>query len=165
MIARRVVVMGVAGSGKTTVGLRLASLLDARFVDADDVHPPTNVEKMASGVPLTDADRAPWLRRLRDELAGDGSTVVTCSALKRRYRDVLRAAGEVTFVFLDIDRDAVIERVAGRDGHFMKADMVDSQFADLEPPQADEHDIVAVDAERSITEVVDAAFDAVTGAR
>lgn len=164
MVIRRVVVMGVSGSGKTTVGLRLASLLDARFVDADAVHPPANVEKMASGVPLTDADRAPWLGRLRDELAGAGSTVVTCSALKRRYRDVLREAGGVTFVFLDIDRDAAIERVAGREGHFMKVDMVDSQFADLEPPQADEHDIVVVDAEPFIADVVEAAFDAVIGA-
>lgn len=153
--------MGVAGSGKTTVGLELASRLGARFVDADDVHPPENVEKMASGVPLTDADRAPWLGHLRDELAGNGPTVVTCSSLKRRYREVLREAGDVTFVFLSIDRDAVVDRLFGRHGHFMKSDMVESQFADLEWPHADEHDIIVVDAARPISDVVDAALNAV----
>lgn len=148
--------MGVAGSGKTTVGELLAGRLDARFVDADAAHPPENVAKMAAGVPLTDDDRAPWLVRMRDELASGRSVVVTCSALKRRYRDVLREAGGVTFVFLDADREVVRTRVDRRRGHFMKAEMVDGQFADLERPQADELDVVVVDADRYTDDILDA---------
>lgn len=165
-MAARVVVMGVSGSGKTTIGRRLADRIGARFIDADEVHPISNVEKMAAGIPLTDADRAPWLRLLRDELAtgaddGDG-VVVTCSALARRYRDVLRETPGVVFVYLQIDADAVTERVAGRSDHFMGAGMVESQFAVLEPPGPDEHDVVVIDAHAPIDAVVDAAVDAVT---
>lgn len=159
----RVVVMGVAGSGKTTVGERLAERWQARFVDADSVHPPANVAKMAAGIPLDDEDRAPWLRRLHDELATSDAIVVTSSALKRRYRDVLRAAGDVTFVFLDVGRDLAAERIGGRRDHFMKTDMVESQFAALEPPQPDEHDVVTVNGSRPVDELVTEITDALTG--
>jgi gluconokinase len=164
MATLRVVVMGVSGSGKSTVGERLARRLRARFVDADSVHPPANVAKMAAGLPLTDADRAPWLSALRDELAaGDDRVVVTCSALKRSYRDVLRDAGDVTFVFLHVDRETAAERVAGRHGHFMRADMVDGQFAVLQPPEPDEGDVVEVDATMPIGAVMQALTDALAG--
>ena len=159
MTTRRIVVMGVSGSGKTTVGERLASRLDAAFVDADTVHPPANIEKMSAGIPLTDDDRGPWLRRLRDELHAAEPIVVTCSALKRRYRDVLREAGQIVFVFLEVDRDTVRTRVAGRTDHFMPADMIDSQFATLEPPTDDEDDVMFVDAARPVSHVVDVIVD------
>jgi len=155
MAGPRIVVMGVSGSGKTTVGERLADRLDARFIDADAVHPPANVAKMSAGIGLTDVDRAPWLQRLRDELATSDEIVVTCSALKRAYREVLRGAGDVTFVFLNVERDVAAARVAERTGHFMKRDMVDSQFATLEPPDPDEHDIVVVDAGRTVDAIME----------
>src|SRR6478752_5823950 len=119
MGAVRIVVMGVAGSGKTTVGRDLADALGAAFLDADSVHPPANVAKMSAGEPLTDDDRWPWLARLRAELRSSESIVVACSALKRRYRDLLRHAGEVRFVFLDLDADAARDRATHREGHYM----------------------------------------------
>lgn len=152
--------MGVAGSGKTTVGVRLAERLGAGFMDADDAHPPENVAKMAAGRPLTDEDRWPWLHSLRDGLAASQALVVTCSALKRAYRDVLRGAGGVRFVFLDVDPELATRRVAGRSGHFMTTAMVASQFADLEVPTSDEPDVVAVDASLPL----DALLSAATGA-
>lgn len=152
--ALRIVVMGVAGSGKTTVGTQLAAQLGARFVDGDDLHPGANVAKMSAGVPLTDADRWPWLARVRDELRDGAPVVVACSALARRYRDALRVAGGVRFAFLDLDPDAASERAAKRSDHFMGAHMVASQFATLEHPAADETDVVAVDATASPAAVV-----------
>lgn len=162
-MAERVVVMGVSGSGKTTIGRRLAGRLGARFVEADDAHPPANVAKMAAGIPLTDADRAPWLESLRDDLAAAGAVVVTCSALARRYRDVLRQIPGVVFVFLDVGPETAAARVGRRRGHFMKSDMVDSQFAALESPAPDEHDVVVVDAEQPIEDVVESAAASLTG--
>lgn len=161
----RVVVMGVAGSGKTSVGERLAARLGAAFVDADEVHPPENVAKMAAGTPLTDADRWPWLERLRDVLAGHERVVVTCSALKRSYRDVLRGAARVRFIHLDVARPVLEERLADRTGHFMAAGMLDSQLATLEPPTADERDVEIVRVSSTSTsagQVVDEAYARVT---
>jgi len=152
---RRLVVMGVAGSGKTTVGTRLADRLGTEFVDADSAHPPENIDKMAAGIPLTDADRRPWLLELRRRLESSERVVVTCSALRRPYRDLLRDVDDVSFLFLDVDRATVLERLNARRGHFMKADMVASQFDALEPPEPDEHDIVAVDATQPIAHVLD----------
>ena len=140
----RIVVMGVAGSGKTTVGKRLAARLEAEYVEADDVHPSANVEKMSAGIPLTDDDRWPWLERLRSELAERQRVVVTCSALKRSYRDVLRRADGVRFVFLDVDREVLEARLADRTDHFMASSMLDSQVDTLEPPGADETDVSAI---------------------
>ncbi len=150
----RIVVMGVAGAGKTTVALELAARLGARYVEGDDLHPPDNVARMAAGVPLTDDDRAPWLDRLASELAAGGDVVATCSALRRRYRDVLRRAGGVRFVFLDLDPATAARRAAGRTGHFMPPTMVASQFETLERPTADEADVVTVDARGAIDDVV-----------
>lgn len=142
---RRIVVMGPAGAGKTTLGASLAARLGASFLDADDAHPPANIEKMARGEPLDDEDRAPWLQVLRDALAGEERIVVTCSALKRRYRDMLRCAGPVQFVELRVDEATAAQRVGRRSGHFMKAGMVAGQFGEWEPPGADEADVLSVD--------------------
>jgi gluconokinase len=135
-----VLVMGVAGSGKTTVGELLAVQLGWDFVDADDVHPPANIAKMAAGQPLTDEDRAPWLAALRqrisDHLAQGKNAVVTCSALKKRYREVLVVDREkVKIVHLHGSPELLLSRIAGRKGHFMSASMLDSQLAALEPPE------------------------------
>ncbi len=151
---QRIVVMGVAGSGKTTVGSRLADRLGADFVDADSAHPSENVAKMSAGVPLSDDDRRPWLLALRRELSS-ASIVVTCSALRRSYRDLLRVPGGVRFVFLDIDAATAVRRLGARAGHFMRADMVDSQFADLERPEPDEPDVMTVDGTRPLEAIVD----------
>jgi gluconokinase len=144
----RIVVMGVASSGKSTMGARLAARLGTSFVDGDTLHPSDNVDKMSAGVPLDDADREPWLERIRDTLAANDSIVVACSALRRRYRDVIRGAGEVRFVFLDLDEDAARRRAAQRKGHFMGAEMVASQFGTLERPAPDESDVVTIDVSR-----------------
>jgi carbohydrate kinase (thermoresistant glucokinase family) len=133
------VIMGVTGAGKTTVGEKLASELGWRFHDADDFHPPANKVKMNAGVPLTDEDRWPWLRALRsviEQALADGAhAVVTCSALKQAYRDVLAGGLEgVRFVHLTGDPGVVAARLAGRHGHFMNPALLDSQIATLEPP-------------------------------
>ncbi|MGH3730909.1 MAG: gluconokinase [Micromonosporaceae bacterium] len=134
-----VVVLGVSGSGKTTVGLLLAARLGWRYVDADDHHPETSLEKMRAGVPLSDADRWPWLRTLGRMLDGPAETVLACSALRRGYRDVL-ADGRpgVRFVYLAVAREVVAGRVSGRTGHFFPPALLDSQYAALEEPSPDE---------------------------
>lgn len=152
------VVMGVAGSGKSTVARRLARTLGARFIEGDRLHPPANVARMASGQPLTDAHREGWLDAVAREIVasvarGDGA-VAACSALKRLYRDRLRmACGTILFVHLDVARDVAGKRVAGRRSHFMPASLVDSQFATLEPPGDDEAALV-VDATLPIDAIV-----------
>lgn len=140
-----VVVMGVTGAGKSTVGEALAARLGVPFADADDFHSPENVAKMRAGVPLDDADRLPWLGAVGAWLAGhqDTGAVVTCSALKRAYRDVLREkAPNVTFLHLAGDEETVRKRVAHRPGHFMPASLVRSQYDTLEPLQVDERGVV-----------------------
>ncbi len=137
--ARAIVVMGVSGSGKTTIGLALARELGWRFVDADDFHSATNVAKMRAGTPIDDADREPWLARLRAEidcgLQTNESLVVACSALKERYRTALTGDPDrVTFVHLDGDRAVLESRLKERGGHFMNPVLLDSQRADLEVP-------------------------------
>lgn len=142
-----IVVMGVAGSGKTTVAALLAGRLGASFAEGDDFHSPANVAKMAAGHPLDDEDRWPWLRGIRDwfakELAEGRSAVVPCSALRRSYRELLETAGgdttgPVRFVHLTGSYDLLRTRIQGRAGHFMKPEMLDSQLAALEPLQDDE---------------------------
>ncbi len=135
-----VVLMGVCGCGKTTVGRALAAKLEWRFLDADDFHPQANVAKMAHGVPLTDDDRWPWLDRVvaelkRHQLAGL-HVVLACSALKQAYRDRLAQGGDVRLVYLKGDAATIEPRLAGRSGHFMPASMLASQFAALEEPSA-----------------------------
>jgi gluconokinase len=158
----RVVVMGVSGSGKSTIGMRLATAIDAEYVEADDAHPPANIEKMAAGEPLTDADRMPWLDRLTEALAERERVVISCSALKRSYRDRLRRAGGVRFVHLAIPIDVARERLHHRDDHFMGPSMVESQFATLEPPSPDETDVHIVDATVPPDDVLAATIDALT---
>lgn len=142
-----IVVMGVTGAGKTTVGRALAERFGLDFVDGDDLHPEANVAKMASGRPLDDADRAPWLARIAAWIEarrreGRGA-VVACSALRRRYRDVLRADGkDVTFLLLHGESALLAERMAARQGHFMPPGLLDSQLATLELPEADEPVVV-----------------------
>jgi gluconokinase len=138
------VVMGVSGCGKSTIAGVLAGRLGWPLAEGDDFHPAENVAKMAAGHPLDDADRAPWLARIRDWMdaqeAAGASAIVTCSALKRRYRDVLRD-GEVVFVYLHGTREQLLARLTARQGHFMPASLLDSQLADLEPPEPDERAI------------------------
>ncbi|WP_430667246.1 gluconokinase [Jatrophihabitans telluris] len=138
--------MGVSGSGKTTVGGVLAQQLGVPFADADDFHSPQAKAKMASGHPLTDIDRAPWLARLADWLAGETEgCVLACSALKRHYRDVLRSRSpQLCFLHLAGDPSVVTERVGHRHQHYMPASLVQSQYDTLEPLQPDEFG-VAVD--------------------
>jgi gluconokinase len=135
--------MGVSGSGKTTVGAALAAALGIEFVEGDDYHPPDNVRSMAAGIPLTDADRAGWLSVLAARLtqARDSGTaiVMSCSALKRAYRDVLRTGGDPQFIHLTGPRLLLSERLAARQGHYMPASLLDSQLATLEEPAPDEN--------------------------
>jgi gluconokinase len=147
-----IMVTGVAGSGKTTVGAMLAGRLGWQYAEADDFHPPANVAKMAAGHPLNDADRWPWLEaigRWMDQQRTAGLPgVVSCSALKRKYRDLLRQdRPQVRMVFLNGSRELLASRLLSRHGHFMKPEMLDSQLADLEQPEPDEHMVVvSVDA-------------------
>jgi gluconokinase len=146
-----VVVMGVSGSGKTTVGVLLAKQLGWRFQEGDALHPPANVAKMASGTPLTDEDRWPWLHAIAaliDTWRAEGvSGVVACSALRRAYRDILIAGRpDVRLVYLRGEKTLLAERVAARRGHFMPPALLDSQLATLEEPGPDEHPItVSID--------------------
>ena len=142
--ALRVVIMGVSGCGKSTVGEGLANRLGWRFVEGDSLHPSDNVAKMAAGKPLNDADRAGWLATLADVLAqareAEQGLVISCSALKRAYRDRLRAGDpNALFVHLDGSRDVIAARIAGRTHLYMPASLLESQFSALELPQADEH--------------------------
>src|SRR5690348_8839015 len=139
-----VVVMGVSGSGKSTVAAMLAAALGCQFQEGDDLHPPENVEKMRSGAPLTDADRLPWLRKIAEEIDGwrarGESGVLTCSALKRSYRDmIIGDRSEVTLVYLKGSHDLIHQRMAARHEHFMPVALLDSQFAALQEPTPDEH--------------------------
>lgn len=141
------VLMGVSGSGKTTVAVALAERLRWDFQEGDDLHPEANRQKMAAGIPLTDEDRWPWLNRIADwisaKLHAGESGIVTCSALRQRYRDRLSGDG-VVFVFLHGSRELIDERLSRRTGHFMPESLLDSQFRTLEPP-SDGKDTVVVE--------------------
>jgi gluconokinase len=151
-----IVVMGASGSGKSTVGTALAERLGWSFVDGDSFHSPEAVAAMAAGHPLTDADRWPWLGRIRAYLdATDTPTVVACSALRRAYRDVLR--DRTRFVYLDVDRDVLAARLAHRGPHFVGPSLLDSQLTTLEPPGPDENAIRVVpdvSVARTVDEIV-----------
>jgi gluconokinase len=154
------VIMGVAGSGKSTVGAAVARALGVDFVEGDEYHPAENVERMARGTPLTDDDRWGWLRalaaRIREAKDAGTGLVMTCSALKRSYRDVLRSgADDLQFVFLRGSRALIAERLAGRRGHFMPPSLLDSQLATLEEPTPDE-DAWVCDIRQSPHELVTA---------
>lgn len=139
-----IVLMGVSGAGKSTIGVRLAQQLGRAFLEGDAFHPPANVEKMRQGVPLDDDDRRPWLAAIAVAIDAarreHRSVVVTCSALKRAYRTILSAGhDDVAFVYLKGDKDLIGERLGVRAGHFMPPELLDSQFATLEEPTSDEH--------------------------
>ncbi len=150
------VVMGVSGCGKTTVGMELADRLGCPFYDGDDFHPPENVAKMASGIPLNDVDRRPWLARLHDLLAGhaaQGETaVLACSALKQKYREQLRVNNATCFIFLRGSFDLIWQRMQARQNHYMKAEMLQSQFDTLEMPDPDE--AITIDIDQDIESIV-----------
>lgn len=156
--AARYVIMGVSGAGKTVVGERLADALHLEFIEGDRLHPPENVARMSAGIPLTDEDRQGWLEtiaaRLHDARANGVGLVVACSALKRRYRDILRDADpEVRFIHLAGDRPLLADRLEHRAGHFMPAGLLGSQFEALQPPDADER-AWSVDVSAPVDEIV-----------
>ena len=161
--AHAIIVMGVSGSGKSSIGEKLAEALSLRFVEGDRLHPASNVEKMSKGIPLTDADRMPWLDLIGDTMKsalddGEG-IVVSCSALKRIYRDRLRAAagGNLFFVYLDGSRELLTRRMGERKGHFMPASLLDSQLETLEVPTG-EPGVVTVDIDDTIDGIAERHF-------
>jgi gluconokinase len=149
-----IILMGVTGSGKTTVGLALAESLGWQFVDADDFHPPANVAKMRAGIPLDDADRAPWLASLHDAigdwLQSDTNVVLACSALKQAYREKLIVSPEVRLVYLRGSPELISQRLAQRYGHYMDPNLLASQFATLEEPE----EAIVVDVDAEVPEIV-----------
>ncbi len=152
-----IVIMGVAGSGKSLVAARLADRLAVPFCEGDDLHPAANIARMHAGIPLDDAARAPWLARVAAWIGEHpAGGVVTCSALRRGYRDRLRQDQAVvpSFVLLDPSRAVLARRLAARHGHFMPASLLDSQLATLEPPGPDEHPM-AVDVAGTVAEIAD----------
>lgn len=156
---RAIVIMGVSGCGKSTVAEALCWHTEAAMIEGDDFHPPENIRKMRAGIPLTDTDRQGWLERLADEavqqLTSSQRVVLTCSALKRRYRELLRhAVPDLGFVYLALTPEQAMQRVAQRTGHFMPASLVSSQFRDLQPPQ-DEPRTLTVSASAAIPDIVE----------
>lgn len=151
-----VIVFGVSGCGKTTIGSRLAGRLGIPFHDADEFHPPENVQKMARGIPLAREDRIPWLRRLASEMVGwerSGGAVLACSALKAEYRDIL-SAGEtpIVWVYLRGSKELILSRLNARKGHFMPPGLLDSQFDALEEPESD---VITADIDKPIDALID----------
>jgi gluconokinase len=155
-MATPIVVMGVSGSGKSTVGAALAQRLRVPFADADDFHPPDNIAKMSAGHPLDDDDRHLWLEAIGEWLAGHrGGGVMSCSALKRKYRDQLRRhCADIEFLHLEGSVETIGRRQASRPGHFMPATLLASQFQTLEPLEPDEHG-VAIDVDQSIDSIIE----------
>jgi gluconokinase len=154
--AKTIILMGVSGCGKSSVGKVLEAKLGWKFHDGDDFHPQVNVEKMAKGIPLTDADRRPWLQTLHDLIyecsKQDESLVLACSALKKSYRDILRDQNlHVVFIHLDGAFDLILRRMQMREGHYMKAEMLKSQFDILERPQNG----IRIDIVQSVEQIVD----------
>ncbi|MFC8303090.1 gluconokinase [Specibacter sp. NPDC057265] len=164
--ATHVVVMGVSGAGKSTIGALIADALNFPFVDADSLHPPENIRKMAAGTPLSDQDRWPWLELVGHELAqaqGDGM-VVACSALKRSYRDAIRRqAPHTVFLHLNGSLEVLGTRLEGRSGHFMPPALLASQLAALEPLEADEAAVV-VDVAAGVNHIVERAVSGIRAA-
>jgi len=162
-------ITGPAGCGKSTVAQFIAKAMNLPFMEGDEYHSATNIEKMSKGIPLTDADRWDWLTRLREESlrrlsSGSQGVVLTCSALKRKYRDVIRVAPyydhdvRVHFIYLHAREEVLLARVAARQGHYMNANMVHSQFDILEEPGVEETDVITVDVSGSIEQVEDEAL-------
>jgi len=165
---RVIILMGVSGSGKTTLGQLLADRMGLPFFDADHFHTRANILKMATGKPLTDADRQPWLDYLRQMIEGwlgvNASAILACSALKRSYRQTLIRPGEpITLVYLRADRLTLEQRLTNRKSHFFKPELLDSQLTTLEAPNADE--AIAIDVAGSVSETATRLYDAILAAR
>ncbi len=159
MAGSSVIVMGVCASGKSTIGEQLARKLGRKFIDGDDLHPRANIQKMASGQPLNDDDRKPWLERIRDAAYSlenkNEHGIIVCSALKKSYRDQIREGNDnVTFLFLEGDMALILNRMRMRQGHFMKENMVKSQFETLERPDNEPQTLI-VNIDGDISDVVE----------
>lgn len=159
MAGKSIILMGVSGSGKSTIGAAVAREIKAKFIDGDDLHPRANIQKMASGQPLNDEDRAPWLLRLNDAAYSlnhkNESGIIVCSALKRRYRDLLRKDNDnMVFIYLKGSFEVILARLQARSGHFMPTELLKSQFEALEEPGADEKDVICVDIDTDVEGVV-----------
>lgn len=160
------ILMGVSSTGKTTIGTEVARRLHLKLIDGDDLHPRANIIKMGSGQPLNDEDRHPWLERINDAAFSleqkSEKGIIICSALKKKYRDQIRQGNKnVRFLFLNGNFELVLERMKQRQGHYMKTEMLKSQFATLEVPQADEPDVIHIDISASFEEVVEACIQAI----
>ncbi|CAI1739677.1 gluconokinase [Serratia fonticola] len=159
MAGKSIILMGVSGSGKSTIGAAVAREIKAKFIDGDDLHPRANIQKMASGQPLNDEDRAPWLQRLNDAAYSlnhkNESGIIVCSALKRRYRDLLRKDNDnMVFIYLKGSFEVILARLQARSGHFMPTELLKSQFEALEEPGDDEKDVICVDIDTDVEGVV-----------
>ena len=148
----KLVVMGVSGCGKSSVGEALGRAMGVPYIDGDDLHPEANVAKMRAGQPLTDEDRWPWLDLVAETLRARAPVILGCSALKRRYRDRIRLAGRVTFLHLTGSRELIQSRMTARQGHYMPPSLLESQFAALEPPGPDE--AIAIDIDQPLAMIV-----------
>ncbi|AWI50551.1 thermosensitive gluconokinase [Actinobacillus minor 202] len=160
------ILMGVSSTGKTTIGTEVARRLHLKLIDGDDLHPRANIIKMGSGQPLNDEDRHPWLERINDAAFSleqkSEKGIIICSALKKKYRDQIRQGNKnVRFLFLNGSFELVLERMKQRQGHYMKTEMLKSQFATLEVPQTDEPDVIHIDISGSFEEVVEACIQAI----
>ncbi|MDG2959838.1 gluconokinase [Bisgaard Taxon 10/6] len=154
------ILMGVSSTGKTSVGTEVARRLGIKLIDGDDLHPRANIIKMSEGHPLNDDDRRPWLERIRDAAFSlehkSEVGIIVCSALKKKYRDLIRDGNDsVKFLFLHGSFDLILERMRRRKGHYMKEEMLKSQFDTLEIPQADEPDVIPIDVSGSFEDVVE----------
>ncbi len=159
------ILMGVSSTGKTSVGTAVADRLGIKLIDGDDLHPRANIIKMGQGQPLNDEDRAPWLERIRDAAFSleqkSEVGIIVCSALKKKYRDLIREGNDsVKFLFLHGSFELVLQRMKQRKGHYMKAEMLKSQFETLEIPQADEPDVIQIDIDGTFDEVVERCVNA-----
>ncbi len=152
------ILFGVAGSGKTSIGKMLAEQLDIAFIEGDDLHPQQNIDKMKSGIALNDADRIPWLNIIKEKISTrikeKEDFLLSCSALKVSYRNILREAGNVKFLFLKVDEKEITERLKFREGHFMPSSLLHSQLQTLEAPNIKEKDILNIDASKSPEDII-----------
>jgi carbohydrate kinase (thermoresistant glucokinase family) len=152
------IIIGVSGSGKTSIGKMLAQQLDVEFIEGDDLHSQANIDKMNNSIALNDEDRLPWLNIIKEKISNkikeQKSFVLSCSALKVSYRDVLREAGNVKFLFLKVDEKEIAERLKFREGHFMPSSLLYSQLQTLEAPNSKEKDILTIDASKSPEDII-----------